>query len=309
MLSNANTSRAEFLRITSTGLRVIDKAEPLDPSTAIIGVSESHWIKHLPQNVTVDWNMFTERVDRLPSTVTDPAGPLQGFIFADDSIIEWQNFLRTYQEPHVSPITMSDGRFINIPVISLLLLILGIVFVVLGLLRKFLSATVWIGFSVISVIAAILLFRVVVFPIHNPLPGAPTPSAAKKIVAVLLVNSSYAFLEKNPDTFKQVLSVIVDNKNLDDIADELKRAFAVQVSGGGVASVREFMDLELDEIKSLEHTEGFRTLVNWTANVNARHWGHVDQRTIRFRALMEIGKIDNAWKLNGLTIIDLKPLN
>ena len=92
VLSNANTVRAEFLRITSTGLRVIEETGPLDFSTAILGVSESHWIKQLPQNVTVDWNMFTERVDRLPSTVTDPAGPLQGFVFEDDSIIEWQNF-------------------------------------------------------------------------------------------------------------------------------------------------------------------------------------------------------------------------
>ena len=309
VLSSANTSRTEFLRITPVGLRVIDNNKPLDPSTAIIGVSESHWIKHLPKHVTVDWNMFTERVDKLPSTVTDPAGPLQGFIFKEDAIIEWQNFLRTYQEPRVSAIKTGDGRSINIPVISLLLLILGILFVVFGLRGKLFSAPVWLGLFIVSIVTAVLLLRVAVFPIPNPLPGSPTPLAAKNIVAGLLVNSSNAFLEKNPDTLQQMLSVIVDNKNQNEIAEELTRAFAVEVSGGGIASVREFLALSLDEITSLEQADGFRTVANWTANVNARHWGHVDQRTIRFRALMEIGKIDDVWKLIELTIVDLKPLN
>ena len=309
VLSSTNTSRAEFLRITSVGLRVIDKTEPLDPSTAIIGVSESHWIKHLPQHVAVDWNLFTERVDKLPSTVTDPAGPLQGFIFKDDAIIEWQNFLRTYQEPDVSPVRVSDGRFFRVPIVSVFLFILAIVLVGLGLYHKTLSTRIWVGFSVLVVVTALLLLRVAIFPIPNPLPGLPTPSAAKQIVTSILFNTSHAFLEKDPTTFKQALSVITDDKNYAETAKELTRAFAIEVSGGGVASVVEFGDLTLEDITNLEHVDGFRSLVNWTANVNARHWGHVDQRTIRFRALMEISKIDNAWKLNELTIVDLKPLN
>lgn len=309
VLSNANNSRAKFLRITSVGLRVIDENKPLDLSTAIIGVSKSHWIKHLPQNVTVDWNLFSDRMNRLPSTVTDPAGPLQGFVFADDSIIEWQNFLRTYQEPQVSTVTVSDGRFFRIPIASVLLFILAIVLVGLGWYQKNLSTRVFVGFSVISLIVALLLMRIAVFPVPNPLPGLPTPSAAENIVAGLLINSSHAFLEKNPDTFKQALSNIVDKIYLDEIADELRRAFAVEVSGGGFASVQSFVDLELDEITSLNNLGGFRTLVTWTANVNARHWGHVDQRMMRFRALMEVEKVDDAWKLIGLTIVDLKTLN
>ncbi|MGI9227911.1 MAG: hypothetical protein ACR2PU_03875, partial [Gammaproteobacteria bacterium] len=270
VLSNANNYRAEFLRITSVGLRVIDEDKPLDRSTAIIGVSESHWIKYLPQNVTVNWNLFSDRVDRLPSTVTDPAGPLQGFIFAEDPIIEWQNFLRTYQEPQVRPVTSSDGRFFRVPIASVLLFILAIVLLGLGLHHKNLSTRILVGFSVISVVAALLLLRVAIFTIPNPFPGMPTPSAAKNIVAGLLFNTSHAFLEKNPDTFKQALSNTVDDNNLDEIADELGRAFAVQISGGGVASVQGFVDLELDEISPLDNTDGFRTLGTWTANVNAR---------------------------------------
>ena len=309
VLSNANYYRAEFLRITSVGLQVIDENKPLDLSTAIIGVSESHWIKHLPQNVIVDWNLFTERVDKLPSTVTDPAGPLQGFVFAEDSTIEWQNFLRTYQEPQISKVTLSDGRFFRIPIASVLLFILAFVLVGLGLYRKILSTRILVGFSIMSVVAVLLLLPIAVFPVPNPLPGLPTSSAANNIVAGLLVNSSRAFLEKNPDTFKQVLSNIVDDDNLNEIADELGRAFAVQVSGGGVASVQSFVDLELDEISPSDNTDGFRTLGSWTANVNARHWGHIDQRIIRFRALMEVDKVNDAWKLSGLTIVDLKTLN
>ena len=81
-LSDPASSRAGFLKISLTGLQVIEEAEPLDLSTTIIGVILSYPVKHLPQRVSVEWELFNGRIDRIPTTAIDPAGPLSSFVTA-----------------------------------------------------------------------------------------------------------------------------------------------------------------------------------------------------------------------------------
>ena len=307
--SSPSSSRAVFLKITSAGLRAINETELLDPSTAIVGVSQSHWIQHLPQNVRVDWNLFNNRINRVPYTVTDPAGPLPGFLMEGDTTIEWKNYLRTYKEPNLLPIKLHDGRTFPIPVVSLLLLFICLALAALAFGSKRLVAIVLGGLSVACLLAAMLMMRIAVIHIKNPIPGLPSEAAAMQITTNILTHARYAFLEKEPASLNQALEVIVDNGQFNDIVIELKRAFAIEVSGGGIASVENIKNLKLENTITLENKDGFRTLANWTVLANARHWGHVDQRTISYRALMELAKVKGVWKLVGLTILDVKPVN
>lgn len=304
-----SSSRAVFLKITSAGLRTVNEPELLDPSTAIVGVTQSHWIKYLPQNVKVDWNLFNNRIDRVPYTVTDPAGPLPGVLMKGDTTIEWNNFLHTYKEPKLLPVTIRDGRSFPVPVVSLLLLL---IFLVLGVLvfrsKRRLAITLG-GISIFCLLAAVLMMRVAIIHIQNPLPGPPSETAGMQIATSVLTYARYAFLEKEPTELNAALEVIVDSNQFDDIVSELKRAFAIEVSSGGIASVEQIETLELANTTKLENIDGFRTLANWTVLAKARHWGHVDQRTISYTALMELAKIKGVWKLVGLTVIDLKPLS
>ena len=86
----------------------------------------SYPVKHLPQQVVVKWDLFSERVTQIPVTTIDPAGPFPSLIEADDPTFEWHNHLRTYKEPQVSPVVLDDGRSIRVPVLSVLLLILAL---------------------------------------------------------------------------------------------------------------------------------------------------------------------------------------
>ena len=231
-----------FLKVTSAGLRTINETELLDTSTAIVGVSQSHWIKHLPQNVRVDWNLLNNRINRVPYTVTDPAGPLPGFLMKGDTTIEWKNFLRTYKEPKLSPIKLHDGRTFPVPVVSLLLLFICLTLAAIAFGSKRLLAIVLGGLSVACLLTAVLMMRVAIIQIKNPIPGPPTEAAAIQITTSILANARYAF-------------------------------------------------------------------ANWTVLANARHWGHVDQRTISYKALMDLTKVKGIWKLAGLTILDVKSVN
>ncbi len=309
VLSKRSTSRAEFLRISPTGLQVIEETDPVDVSAAIMGIIQSYWIERLPQNVSVRWELFDEQNDTIPVTVSDPAGPFPGFVTRDDPMIEWQNFLKAYNEPEISPVIVDDGRSKRVPVLTLLLLGLSITAAALAHRQTRLRKRGWFAVSAACAVAAVVTIRVAIVEVPNPLAGLPDEKAAAQVVTGVLNNVNTAFLEKNPQAFDRVLLGIVADNELASVAAELKRAFAIRVTGGGVATVHGIEDLQIANITSLDGVDGFRVLASWVAKATGRHWGHVDLRDIRFRALMEFGFVDGAWKLAGLTVVDAQPVD
>ena len=308
-LSSRSSSRVEFLKISPTGLRVIEETDPVDVSAAIMGVTQSHWIDGMPQTVSVQWELFDELVDTVPTIVSDPAGPFPGFISSDDPFIEWQNFLKTYKEPAILPVIVDDGRSLHVPLLSLFLVGLSIAATLRGCQKARPSGRGWFPVSAILGVTALLTIRIAIVDITNRLAGLPVESVVAKIVTGVLHNVNVAFIEKNPRSFDATLLEVVAYSELDSLKAELKRAFAIPVTGGGVATVNGIGDLHIANITSLDGIDGFRVLASWTANATGQHWGHVDLRNIRFRALMEFGLVDGAWRLAGLTVVDAQPVN
>jgi len=306
VLSEPSSSRAEFLKISLTGLQLIEDAKPLDLSTAIIGVILSYPIKRLPQRVSVEWELFNRRIERIPVTAIDPAGPMPNFITAGDPTIEWRNFLLKYEEPKVLPIVLDDGRSIGVPAVSLVLLILFFGAGVLALRPRLLPRRGWVALSALSAVAAVLSIRIAIVEVNNPLAGPPDKATSTQIVMQMLKNVNHAFAEIEPGALRQALEVIVDGDRLNDVERELARALAIKVPGGGIARVDAIENLVIKDIAELVDASGFRTLAAWTARASAGHWGHAHRRTIRFQALMELAEVEGEWKLSGLTVIDAK---
>ncbi len=298
------STRAEFLSISLTGLRVIEDDGALDLSTAILGIILSYPVKHLPQRVTVEWDLFSERVQQVPTTAIDPAGPFRGSVEAADPTFEWRNFLLKYQEPVVSPIVHDDGRSIGVPALSVLLLIFALGAAIRAVRPALPSRRIWMAACGASAVAAALLFRVAVVDVSNPLAGPPDDMTSAEILSGVLANVNHAYLEKDPAAFRRALGVVVADDALTEVEAELGRALAIKVAGGGIARVDTIEDMVLKEIASLEGQSGFRSLAEWTAKASAGHWGHTHRRTIRFRALVELVEQDGAWKLAGITVVD-----
>ena len=306
VLSEPSSSRAEFLKISLTGLQVIEEAKPLDLSTAIIGVILSYPVERLPQHVSVEWELFNGRIDKIPTTAIDPAGPLRSFITAGDPTIEWQNFLLKYEEPKVSPVVLDDGRSIGVPALSLALLIFCFGAGVLAVRPRVLTRRGWAALSALGAVAAVLFIRIAIIDVKNPLAGPLDEKTSAQIVMGVLKNVNHAFLEKEPGALRQALGVIVAGDRLGDVETELARALAIKVAGGGLARVNAIENLVVSELAELDDASGFRTLAEWTARASAGHWGHAHRRTIRFRALMEFVEVEGVWKLTGLTVVDAK---
>ncbi len=300
------STRAQFLNISLTGLQVVENDKPLDLSTAIIGIILSYPVKHLPKHVTIQWDLFNERVERIPTTVIDPAGPFLSFVEASDPTFEWRNYLLKYQEPKVSPVVLDDGRSIGVPVLSVLLLVLALGAATFAVRPALLSRHIWTAASGLSAVAAVLLLRVAVIDVTNPFSGPPDENISAQIVTSVLENVNYAYLEKDPAALRQALGVVVASDALADVEAELGRALAIKVAGGGIALVDAIENLVLKEVTILEGRPGFRSLAEWTARARAGHWGHAHRRTIRFRALVELVEHNGAWKLAGITVVDAK---
>jgi len=302
-------SRAEFLNISLTGLQVIEGDDPLDPVTAILGIILSYPVAGLPQHVTVQWDLFNERVGRIPATSVDPAGSLPGFIDAGDPVFEWRNYLRQYEEPRVSPVVLDDGRTVSVPVLSVLFVLIALGGAVLAVGPKMLPRPAWIALSGASVVAAALLFGVAAVDVVKPFAGPPEEAISARILTGVLANVNHAYLENDAAQLRKALEVVIAAESLTEVGEELDRALAIQVVGGSIARVDTITDMVLEDITPLDGQPGFRSLAEWTARASAGHWGHVHRRTIRFQALVELVDDEGAWKLAGITVTNAEQLN
>ena len=300
------SSRAEFLNISIKGLAVFDEGKPLESSTAIVGVILSYPVKQLPQSVHVDWELFNERNGRIPTTATDPAGPLASFVDVENPTIEWQNFLRKYVDPKVTPVTIDAGNTLAVPIASLLLLLVALTAAGWAMRSKNGTRLALAGASLLCVIAAILLMRSNTVAIHSPLAGPPDEALSARIIEAVLDNVHTAYLEQEESQLTQALSMVIAEQSASEIKAELGRALAIKVAGGGIARVNAIEGLVVSDIAAIDGHSGFRSLAEWTALASAAHWGHQHVRRIRFRALMELAEVDGAWKITGITVVDTR---
>lgn len=134
--------------------------------------------------------------------------------------------------------------------------------------------------------------------------GTPDEETAARVVGELLRRTAIAFLERDPEQWARALAELVANPASPGVQTELRRIFAVPTTGGGVAGVTALGTPRLENLSPAASGEGFTVLANWQAEIKGQHWGHVDRRIIRFRALLDIGNVGGWWKLLDLTVLE-----
>ena len=252
--------RVEFLSATLFGLKVIDEPAAIDEASLLVGVSQQIFIESLPQKIDSRWQYFNTRIDRIPYAATDPVGPLRGLITKDDPVFGWQNFLKKYKEPVITPVVVETGWVIDVPY----------------------------------------------FGKKKILDQMPEKSQAQSIVDGVLENSRVAFIEKEPESLLRVLAEVVSSDNAESLQKELAKLFSPKVTGGAVGAVQVFKDIKIVNIRQLDKPQSFSATVSGSATINAKHWGHIDQRQVNFQLLLDLVEVENQWRLAELTVIDIK---
>lgn len=303
--------RTDYVKVAVTGIQLLQQPQRLELSTAIVGVKMAYLTDGLPKEVTVDWELFTDQIQRVPATAIDPAGPLPSYVTPDDTIHKWTNFLKSYKIPQVAEVTVPDSLMkFNVPIGSAISLALLLPVAWQIRTRKQHSKSVRPQLIVGAVLLAIGLasFPYLHLPISKPAVMAPTLSQANAnaVLHGLLKNVYRAFDFRREEDVYDKLAVSVSGDLLSEIYLQNRKSFAVQKAGGAQAKVKE---VEIIDVSVKPHSERPRALAfesTWTAFGTVGHWGHVHARKNRYHANVTVEAVDGVWKITDLELLEEK---
>ena len=72
--------RIHFLKRGLRMTRVVTPDEPVDGTSAIIGAIFVYPVDGIPKDVRLTWDLFDDRISRVPASATDEAGPMPTFL-------------------------------------------------------------------------------------------------------------------------------------------------------------------------------------------------------------------------------------
>jgi len=301
--------RSNYVTVGIKGIQIVEVPERMEISTAIVGVILTYITDGIPQEVTVDWELFTEQVQRVPATSTDPAGPLPTYITPDDNVHTWTNYLKNYKIPTVAEVSVAGSLgTVEIPVASAASGALGLIALLLLLARLRtgghkrwpLVATVVLG------VGAITAWPYARVAVDRPAAMAGTLDAgrANVLVETLLKNVYRAFDFREEDDVYDKLALTVSGDLLADIYLQSRQSFAVQQAGGAQAKVKEVAIEEAVATRRDEGGFGYDVRAKWTAMGTVGHWGHTHIRQNLYDALLTIEAVDGSWKIKGMEVLE-----
>lgn len=302
--------RIDFVRVALTGIQIVDKPQRLEISTAIAGVILAYITDGIPQEVAVDWELFTDQIQRVPVTATDPAGPLQSYIEPDDNVHKWTNFLKNYELPTVARISADKNvTSIQVPVLTAGCVLLALLLLVnpAGLLSRRTSLVGFFGLLIAGA-AAYPMARV---EVGKPAMLAPqlTEAEIRSVMHQVLDNVYRAFdFRKEEDAYDK-LALSVDGDLLVDVYLQNRKSMQVQRAGGAQARVREVELLETESNPNPDQPLSYDVRATWSALGTVGHWGHVHTRKNRYQALITLSVVDEVWKITGLSLLDEKRID
>jgi hypothetical protein len=301
--------RTSYVKVALTGIQLLEQPERLEIDTAIVGVILTYLTDGLPQEVTVDWELFTDQIDQVPATSTDPAGPLPTFLTPDNNVHTWTNYLKNYQLPTVQTVAVAGSLGeIQIPwatVVSGLLAALMILWTVRCKRQRQATLLPLTGLVALIITGALTYSSVRVSMARPTLvAGDLPPEQAQALLQVLLKNVYRAFDFRNEEDVYDKLAVSVSGDLLADIYLQNRRSFAVQQAGGAQARIQsvEIQDAVAERLDDRPLAYAIRG--NWTAQGTVGHWGHVHTRRNRYDAIVTIAAVDGAWKITDLEILE-----
>jgi hypothetical protein len=301
--------RTNYVKVALTGIQLMEKPERLEIATAIVGVIITYSTDGLPQQVTVDWELFTDQIQQVPATATDPAGPLPTYLTPDDNVHTWTNFLKNYRLPTVQTVAVAGSLGeLSIPWISAIcgLLALPVILWILHRRRLGRSNLLPVMGLVILVIAGAAAYPFARMTVARPtaLAGDLRPEQAQDLLQVLLKNVYRAFDFRDEEDVYDKLAISVSGDLLADIYLQNRRSFAVQQAGGAQAKIKSVEIQEAVAERLNDRRLGYAIKGNWAAQGTVGHWGHVHTRRNRYDAVLTVEAVDGAWKITDLEVLE-----
>jgi hypothetical protein len=306
--------RTSFVKYTMTRTFFIDQPERIPLNTAMLGVIITYLTKKIPQKVTVHWELFSDRIQKVPTSAVDPAGPFPSYVTPDDNVLTWKNFLKTYKIPTVAEVSIDDALItIGIPVGSLICLcaLVPLVFQIRNRKKRGRRIGVPISLTVMLIAGSVLLYPFLQVPVARPTIITPEMSDKDAVIILhsLLKNIYRSFDLREEDDVYNRLATSVSGDLLTDIYLQNRKSLVVTQAGGARARVKEIQILEVE----VKHNQNNALVLlfhsKWTAMGSVGHWGHIHTRKNQYEANITIEPVKGTWKITDLELLEEKRID
>jgi hypothetical protein len=301
--------RTNFVKVSLTGIRILEVPERLELSSAIVGVILTYITDGMPQQVEVDWELFTDQIQRVSATATDPAGPLATYLEPDANVHTWTNYLKNYQMPTVQQIGVKEtiGE-LRLPLLSLVLLagVLGMVIWAVLRSRRQESLRLPLVLGTLLLAAGAAAYPVAQFSLARPavIAGELDDQRATALLQALLKNVYRAFDFRDEEDVYDKLALSVRGDLLTETYLQHRKSMAVQQAGGAQAKIKEVAVENARAERVAGDGLSYALHGQWTALGTVGHWGHLHQRKNRYEAVITVSAQDGHWKIVGLDLRD-----
>jgi hypothetical protein len=306
--------RTSFVKYSLTGSTFLQQPERMPVNTAMVGVIITYLTDGIPQEVTVEWDLWSDRVQKVPTNAIDPAGPFPSYITPDDNVHVWKNFLKQYTIPTVENIAVAGSvTSFGLPLGSVVCL--GVLLPIGLQIRKRRQGgkpvLLQYGLVVLLIAASLLLYPYLQVSIAKPgsIASRVSNDQAKVILHSLLKNVYRAFDFREEGDVYDKLAISASGDLLADLYLQNRKSFEVKRAGGAQAKVKEIEILDVAVESNPDDTSALDLQSKWTAMGTVGHWGHIHTRKNHYEAVVTIEPVNGSWKITGLELLEEKRID
>jgi len=292
-----------FRNLRTSG--VIEPAQDLPVVSATLGIIFVYPTDGLPDAVTMEWDLFSDRIQEVPTTATDEAGGLPYTVTPDDPVLKWTNFLTNPTVPGLVTVEAPPPtwtRWAGYAALIAGLALIGVLYQQRATLRRR-------EFGAPLLLGTMVLLLIVGFGTYQSLYAARfSEDAVATVLDGLLENVYRAFDYRQEEVIYDSLENTVSGDLLTQIYLETRRSLELENQGGARARVEDVEILEVS-YEALPSSAGFTSEASWNVTGSVGHWGHIHKRINQYRAMITVQSIDGAWRITSLDVLEEERLD
>ncbi len=293
--------RIHFLTRGLRMTRVVTPEEPVDGTSAIVGAIYVYPIDGRPQDVRLDWDLFDERITRVPASATDEAGPMPYYLEPAQPELQWVNYLKSGLLPDELAVEAPSSE-LSFPVAAAIAWVGCAVLLILALRRRSLG----LGLVAVALAVAGFVLPPVGTAFRVALPSAvrtPSGDEARPTLHALLYNVYRALDFREEEVVFDRLEKSLAGDVLERVYLEMRRGLRLENQGGAKVRVRE-VDVREVTPEPTQSPGTLRYRTRWNASGSVGHWGHTHMRTNAYEALVTLAQIGDRWKIAEIEILE-----
>ena len=293
-------ARADFVTLSSTGVTFRESPVPESLDDGILSLTLVYPTAEIANDIEVDWGMFSDTVQQVQTTVTDPFGTATLTLNPSENIWQWEQRLSGYRVPVIEEI---EAERRSLPAISAILFVMALGLWLVAIRRPKFRPGKPVLLGVVGL--GLVLYPFVRFPVDLLFvpQWKPADERAAVILNGLLTNVYRAFELREDSAVYDRLAISVMGDRLTETYLQNRRSLELENRGGARTKVDDVEILAVNSVSRVD-PDGFTVDALWTVGGSVTHFGHTHYRRNQYRALVTVARSGDVWKIREIETLD-----